>query len=495
VVAPGVQEQKYKLVSAVVRRSRIDRATIDEVATCVQQQKSLADIFFRDEFLDICPDIFPPNFVGAYIERDANYGAKPSDTPEEFFRRKFSNRRLETITQLYRQVLSAAKADATRRTTAVHAVQFRDQPKLSYASLEESYHVFYEALALQSGLLDEPLLSETSDVRKNLEERMQAYEAARGKAVMDNFFALIDSFKELGISQKRDVKQKYPIHGLVYGSAISLPNEVKQQMEQAGQLVFSALQQRLQKPRDAIFFSLDFFLAGDRTYLGADVHEQAIGMGIQHQVGVEGTKEFYDALADVIGQRTTSKTVGISYDDALCRKNRLYNMEIQAMRENLRERGYTVRENSSADFTLRLYGGTVGVPTPEVTALTEDRAAIMGILQDKREELSRIGVSVPRTYGCNAKDLVESAALRDEIADVLETSRVFVHPKREHIFKPFEVDLEYANASNILGMTLQKAGCMEGTSTVLVMERVKNYIPFGGKEYPHEIRTYFLAQS
>lgn len=494
-MVPGVQEQRYALVSAVVRRARIDRATIDDVARAVAQQKSLRDIFFRDEVLDICPDIFPPNFVGAYIERDANYGAKPNDAPEDFFRRKFSNRRTDTLTQLYRQVLSAAKADATRRTTAVHAVQFRDQQGLSYASVEEKYHVFYEALALQSGLLDDPLLSETSSMRRKLEEKMQAYQAATGRAVMDNFFALIDCFKELGISQKRDVKQKYPLHGLVYGDTISLPNNVKQQMEQAGHVVFSALQKRLQKPKDALFLSLDFFLARERVYIGADVHEQPIGMGIQHQVGVEGTTEFYDALAKVIEKRTTSKTVGISYDDGLCRKNRLYNMEIQAMRENLRERGYTVRENNPADFTLRLYGGTAGVPTPEVTALTEDRATVMRILQEKREELAEIGVFVPRTYACNAKDLVESAALRDEIADVLDTQQVFIHPVREHVFKPFEVNLEYANAATLLGMTLQKAGCVEGKSTVLVMERVNNYIPFAGKEYPHEIRTYFLAQS
>jgi hypothetical protein len=343
--------------------------------------------------------------------------------------------------------------------------------------------------------LDEPLLSENSSVRKNQEERMRAYEGAEGKAVMDSFFALIDCFKELGISQRRDVKQKYPVHGLVYGDTISLPNKRRQQMEQAGQIVFNVLQKRLRRPQDAIFYSLDFFLAGDHVYLCADVHEQAIGMGIQHQVGVGETTEFYDALAALIGGRTTSKVVGISYDDALCRKNRLYNMEIQAMRENLRERGYTVRENSPADFTLRLYGGTAGVPTPEVTTATEDRAAIMKLLQEKKEELLEIGVSVPRTYTCNAKDLVESAALRDEVVDILETAQVFIHPKREHVFKPFEVCLEYANAPQLLGMTLQKAGCMEAEATVLVMERVKNYIPFAGKEYPHEIRAYFLNKS
>ena len=75
----------------------------------------------------------------------------------------------------------------------------------------------------------------------------------------------MDQCKKGGLSQQRDVKHKYPIHGLLYGSTVALPERVRTQMENAGNIVLRDLVSRLSNPQEALFFSIDFFLVKENN--------------------------------------------------------------------------------------------------------------------------------------------------------------------------------------------------------------------------------------
>lgn len=472
---------QYNLASALLRRGRIDTETLTEVERRVQNQQRLDDILFSPERLDLAPDIFPPHMVGAFLERNRNQQVREQDTWETYLKRMTSDRKLSTLRMLSRQIHAAAKADATRRTAAVHPVVFREVETQHYKSLEERYFVFAEQFA-QKTFTE----IENTPLGNMVQQLVRAYETSRGVGVPNAFFTMMDHFREIGLSQQRDVKHKYPVHGLLYGSVLTLPEKLQERMERAGRIVLDNFVSTLSSPEQALFFSIDFFLTeSDEIYIGFDVHEQQIGMGLQQQLGVDSSACFYTAAMEVIGLRAFDGEVKLCYDAELCAKNQLYKMEVQALRENLTVAGFKI---GSTGYPLRLFGGVEGYPDKEVTALTDDKLFIDRLLKKREEELKERGVNVPKTYCCSAADVIHSSK---EIVGVLENERVFIHPTVHHGFKPFELDLGTPVSAAILTQTFSKYRSLADVP-IIVMKRLPNTIKFGEKRYAHEVRAYFV---
>jgi len=495
----------YKLASAILRRGRVDLKTLETVEQRVRNGEALTDILFTPEILDMAPDIFPPHIVGGFIDQNHSQGFRQGDTPQKYFHKMTRGRKHSTLRMVSRQLHSAAKADATRRTTSVHPVHFNGVSNISYTNLEERYFTFAELHA-------ETILEKISGTPagEKVHQAIADYRNSTGEEVLTTFFEMMERCKEVGLSQKKEVKHKYPIHGLLYGSLVSMPDSLRQRMEEVGRVVLGEMVERLPTPEEALCFSLDFFLGpNDSIYVGRDVHEQQIGMGLQSMLGVDDSASFYQTCVRAIAQRAPKKVVSLSYDPAQCQKNKLYQMELAALRRNLENAGITVLDNrteydKNEVYALRLFGGKVGTPTTNVTRLTDDKLLIDDILEQHREEFAAQGVIVPATYRCTAADLVNSpqevsrevSKASGEVNGTSIGERIFVHPTVHHGFKPFELDLSSPLSTTIVQETFTRA---EGVSLdripVVVMERVPNNIEFAGKEYAHEVRTYFTPES
>src|SRR3989338_1324739 len=137
----------YTLAGALLRRGRVDLSTLAEVEKRVRRAEKMEDIMFRAELLDLAPDIFPPQLVGAFLDRNKSQGVKEQDTWNSYLRRMTQSRKHTTLQALTKQVHSAAKADATRRTAAVHPIEFNGVSAPSYHSMEERYFVFPKLFA------------------------------------------------------------------------------------------------------------------------------------------------------------------------------------------------------------------------------------------------------------------------------------------------------------------------------------------------------------
>ncbi|MEK6901381.1 MAG: hypothetical protein AABX37_03500 [Nanoarchaeota archaeon] len=478
----------YTLAGALLRRGRVDLKTLAEVEERVRREKSMEDILFRPELLDLAPDIFPPHFVGAFLERNRSQGVKEGDMWDMYLQRMTRSRKHSTLQALTRQIHSAAKADATRRTAAVHPIEFDGVSIPSYHSKEERYFVFPELFAEERlRELQETLVGST------ITSAVEQYRQSTGESVPQAFFAMMEQCKKAGLSQQRDVKHKYPVHGLLYGSTVVLPERVREQMQKAGNIVLSNLVSRLSDPREALLFSIDFFLSEEeQLYMGWDIHEQQIGMGLQHQLGVDPSREFYSALTRVVEERTHGKIVSISYDEALCQKNQLYRMEVRALTKNLQEAGLEVRKNAPGGYLLRLFGGREGTPSLQVKTLTDDKLLLDALLKEHAPELAELGVCIPQTYQCTAADVIHTP---EKISAVMGMEKVFIHPPVHHGFKPFEVDLGTPVSVAIVQQTLMKKGGLPLEMVpVVVMERIPNGISFAGKTYAHEVRGYFAPE-
>ena len=495
----------YKLASAILRRGRVDLKTLETVEQRVRTGQALTDILFTPEILDMAPDIFPPHIVGGFIDKNFSQGFRAGDTPQKYFHKMTRGRKHSTLRMVSRQLHSAAKADATRRTTSVHPVHFNGVSSISYANLEERYFTFAE---LHAEVILEQIRETPAGER--IHQAIANYRNSTGEDVLTTFFEMMERCKEVGLSQKKEVKHKYPIHGLLYGSLVSMPDSLRQRMEEVGQVVLGEMIERLPTPEEALCFSLDFFLGpNDSMYVGRDVHDQQIGMGLQSVLGVDESASFYQACIRAIAERAPGGVVSLSYDPIQCQKNKLYQMELAALRHNLENAGMTVLDNKaehekSGVYALRLFGGKVGTPTPNVTRLTDDKLFIDDILEQHREEFAAQGVIVPATYRCTAADLVNSPqevsqqvskVSRKVSGDVIGTNkdeRIFVHPTVHHGFKPFELDLSSPLSKTIVQETFTRAGGVSlDRIPIVIMERVPNSIEFAGKEYAHEVRTYF----
>ena len=475
----------YTLVSAILRRSKVSSAMLSATEERIGQQKSLVDLLFTEELLDLVPDIFPPHLVAGFIERNPRAGVKSQDTWESYLTRMSQQRDLSTLRMMGKQIRSAAKADATRRTTAVHPVRFGDSLVIPMDS--ERYFVFPEQHAEETiGSLEGTLGGRV------LRERITNYEHSSGSAVPRAFFGLMDAFALLdangdrGLSVRREAKHKYPIHGLLYGATASLPESIRQRMESAGQLVLGNMLRNVD-PAEALSFSIDFFLdPSGEIWIGRDVHEQQIGMGLLRQFNVDPAKEFYDALANCLKRRAPNRLFQLSMDTSICEKNQLYRNEVAALTQALRQRGLY---SGDTGYTLRLFGGTTGVPTENILALTDDKLLIDDALEVHRATLADIGIRVPRTYRTTARMLADSPS--DAVA-AIGTTEAFVHPIVHHGFKPFGVDLASNLTRTVIQETFSRPGNPLDKQSVVVMERIPNLVSAGGKQYPHEVRAYFV---
>lgn len=478
--------QNYTLAAALLRRGRVDLSTLEEVERRVRREQALDDLLFTPEILDLAPDIFPPHLVGGFIEQNNSQGFRKGDTYQTYLQKMTRGRKRSTLRMISRQLHSAAKADATRRTTSVHPVNFNGVPRIKYGGLDEQYFIFPELYA-------EARLQEIQGtlIGERVHQAIERYRTSRGTEVPVTFFEMIDRFKEIGLSPQRDVKHKYPIHGLLYGSAVEMPEDLRLRMEQIGQVVLQDLVVKLSTPEEALCFSLDFFLGPTGSlFVGRDVHEQQIGMGLQFCLGVDSSAAFYTTYTKALAEHVPGKRVALSYDPTLCQKNRLYQMELAALRQNLEFAGFQVKDNLPGSYTIRLFGGKEGIPGPSITKLTDDKLLIDDILEQHREEFIKKGVIVPATYRCTAADLMSHP---EEVTRILGSEKVFVHPTVHHGFKPFELDLASCLSKTIIQETFTKLGgpALERIPLV-VMERVPNRIEFDGKDYAHEVRAYFV---
>ena len=478
---------EYTLASALLRRSRVSEETLKEEEEKERLQESLIHVLFKPELLDLAPDIFPPHFIEAYIEQKQDQGFRSGDTWEKYLRRVLKPRNNSTLKMIARQLYSSAKADATRRTTAIHPVQFDDTATLRYSNSNERYCVFPDGYA-EMALLAVEFTSEGKRMREAIHKYQQSTEAQ----VPDTFFEMMKCLRGVGLSQQRDAKHKYPIHGLLYGSSVSIPEKITQKIEYAGNRIITDLTSRLSNPQEALFFSVDFFLSTDGTiFIGRDVHEQQIGMGLQYCLEVDKSERFYAQYIEVLSGRVPNKKITLSYDSQLCQRNTLYQMELKGLREHLEIAGFTIEETSDSNYRLRLFGGTQGIPTSNVTELTDDKLLIDDILEKNREEFAEIGVLVPRTYRCTAAELVRNSSL---IVKALNARNVFVHPTRHHGFKPFELNLESELSPEIVVQNFKRDTNRLERVSVVVMERIPNYVEYNDKKYPHEIRAYFAPK-
>ncbi len=473
---------EYELISAVLRRSRIREDILPQAEALVHSQKPLGDLIFQSDVIDLAPDIFPPHLIGAALEE------KTVDNAIAYLRKKTSKRDLSTLRLLLRQLRSASKADATRRTTTTHPVRFLPIEEIAYLSSKEKYIVFLEQYA-------ERIRQIGQGQQGTLQQKIDAYALSSNEEVLPSFFQMMKAFQAYGIFEQRDRKHKYPIHGLMYGDKALLPEKIHTTLEKAGQIVLNSLCARLRDYDDCLFFSIDFFLSPmGKIYISRDIHEQQIGMGLQYQLGVDNSASYYNSLISLLEhriqdtKRTSRQNITLNFDQELCTRNKIYGMEIQALRQNLVRRGLAVDETTdNNNYTLRLFGGTAGYPSAAARALTDDKIFIDTIIQHHREELRTLGVEVPKVYRCRVAELMREPTLP---IDALQTADVFIHPTVHREFKPFHVNLSSVLAAKSINETLNRLCSRE----IDVMERVPNYVHFKGSKnyYPHELRAYFL---
>lgn len=474
--------------------------TLHQVSARINEGRNLEEILFSEQVLDLSPDIFPPHLVRQFIEKDHKAGVRDNENYNTFFQRFLGGRKKTTLRMVERQLRSAAKADATRRTAMVHQVRFKDNcSRVYFTEPKEDYFVFLEPSAVST------FQKLSTDVQQQLYHCLEEYRESTGFRVPETFFAAASEFQRNGLVVQREIKHKYPFHGLLYGSAVTVPREIGDKLKEAGDLVLKTINKSItsENPNDpsSLFFSIDFFLGeGGDIFISSDVHDQQIGFGIQQKLGVNGeaiisSKEYFWNIASTLRtyycpRKKEMPEISLNYDLTLYHGNMILQKEIDALSESLSEDGFIVSVNNPAVPGLRLFGGKSGIPSLSASRFIDNREFITKTLSGLKAQLNQMGVKVPRTDYCSVADIYHNPKI---ISQKIGSSVVFVHPVEHHAFKPFEVDLTSDFIEkNILDIFYKKAGINFNSIPVIVMEKINNGLLYtDGNSYPHEFRCYF----